>query len=106
MQSLKKKEEEGEEDEDEDEDEEDVVEEEEEVEEANVRRFSDSLETHKIKPIPNYSSFFIFSPKNRLDTLVDHLIKEMTSLIIVIFYLGYASFVTKLSATVYLVISY
>jgi len=75
-------------------------------EDEDEDRFSDSLETHKIKPIPNYSSFFIFSPKNRLDTLVDHLIKEMTSLIIVIFYLGYASFVTKLSATVYLVISY
>lgn len=30
-----------------------------------TRRISDPVETMKIKPIPNYSSFFIFGPKNK-----------------------------------------
>nr|AZP54645.1 voltage-dependent calcium channel type D subunit alpha-1 [Tetranychus cinnabarinus]QNJ46268.1 voltage-dependent calcium channel type l subunit alpha-1 [Tetranychus cinnabarinus] len=41
-----------------------------------TRRISDPVETMKIKPIPNYSSFFIFGPKNKIRLFCYRVIKH------------------------------
>ncbi|XP_074594499.1 ca[2+]-channel protein alpha[[1]] subunit D isoform X2 [Brevipalpus obovatus] len=55
-----------EDEEEEEEEEEDEAEAEDEAQRARIRRISEPIEALKVKPIPNYSSFFIFGPQNRI----------------------------------------
>ncbi|XP_053203092.1 muscle calcium channel subunit alpha-1-like isoform X2 [Panonychus citri] len=43
---------------------------------GTARRISDPAETMKVKPIPNYSSFFIFGPKNSIRLFCYKVIKH------------------------------